>query len=683
MTNPLLNFDQQPLFESIQAQHVVPALQSALEEARSRISELENIPSPNWHNFALPMEELDERLSRVWSPVSHLNGVMDSEELRSAYETGIEMLTAYHSEVSQNKNLFGQYKKLKGGDDWHELDEAQKKLIENNLLDFVLGGAELSEPKQERFTAIKQELSQLSTRFERNLLDATQAWRMLIDDEQRLAGLPKSARDMAKQSAQAEDENGWLFNLQIPSYLAVMQHSSDSELRREMYQAYSKRASELADGGQFDNSPLIQAILKLREEQAELLGYSTYAEYSLVRKMAGSAKEVIEFLSELATHARPMALQEMAALQAFSKREYDIDSFEPWDISYYSERLREHQYAFNDEQVKPYFPAEQVFNGLFEISSRLFGIEIKQNPSFETWHDEVRCFDLISAENSELIGSFYADLYVRKNKRGGAWMDTCIHRQRGSEGLQKPIAFLTCNFSPPIGDDPALLSHDEVETLFHEFGHTLHHLLTEVDVMGVAGINGVAWDAVELPSQFLENWCWHDESLPLIAKHFETEESIPNELLSKMRAAKNFQSGLQTLRQIEFALFDMRLHNEPGSDVQSILDEVRAEVAIIQPPEYNRFQNSFGHIFAGGYAAGYYSYKWSEVLSADAFGRFEEEGIFNPETGKDFSQSILQRGGVEDANILFHNFRQRPPEISALLRHSGLINNDTNVELEH
>ncbi|MFT4629180.1 MAG: oligopeptidase A [Arenicella sp.] len=673
MTNPLLNFKQTPHFESIKAEHVIPALEAILAESRANIAELQKIPSPDWKNFTYKMECLDERLSRVWSPVSHLNAIRDSEELRTAYQAGIDLLTAYHSEVGQNKELFGQYTKIRASEQWSKLTKAQKKLIENNLLDFKLGGAELSHHEQSRLTEIDQQLSQLSNEFERNLLDATQAWTLLIRDRDRLQGMPQSALDMAQQSAALEDQQGWLFTLQIPSYLAVMQHAQDRQLRQDMHQAYAQRASELSDDGRFDNTPLIDSILELKHARARLLGFSHFAQYSLIKKMASSSEAVIDFLTELAQHARPTAVEELADLEQFAADHYQQKDLKPWDISYYSERLREHQYAFSDEEIKPYFPAKQVFKGMFKIAKHLFGIEFQVNDSLQVWHPDVVCFDLVAHDNGQAIGSLYADLYVRKNKRGGAWMDSCIHRQRQEHALQKPVAFLNCNFTPPIGDDPALLSHNEVETLFHEFGHTLHHLLTEVDVMGVAGINGVAWDAVELPSQFFENWCWHPDSLQLIASHYKTGEPLPLQLLEKMRAAKNFQSGMQTLRQVEFGMFDMRLHSaEETPNVQALLDTVREEIAIIQAPAYNRFQNSFGHIFAGGYAAGYYSYKWSEVLSADAFERFEEEGIFNHKTGQDFLHSILQRGGVDDPNDLFIEFRGRPPQLRPLLRQSGL-----------
>lgn len=675
MNNPLLNFDQLPLFQSIQAQHVMPALETVLSENRAAIKSLETVSDASWGSFALPMEDLDERISRVWSPVGHLNSVKDSDDLRDAYQQGIALLTEYSSEVGQNQNLFRQYKYLKEHKDFAKLSAAQQKVIDNSLLDFKLSGADLAQDDQDSLKEVNKQLSELSNQFERNLMDATQAWEKLVVDKSLLSGLPDSAIELAKQLASDAQKDGYLFNLQIPSYLAVMQYADSQELRQEMYSAYSTRASALSSAPEFDNSALIVEILTLRKTKAKLLGYTNYAEYSLVKKMAESTSSVLDFLGDLVKYAKPVAEKELQELREFANTQSGTAELQPWDISYYSEQLRETRYAFNDEQVKPYFPAPQVFAGLFDIVQRLFGVSLIQNQDMETWHQDVSCFDLLD-EDGQLIGQLYADLYVRKHKRGGAWMDTCIHRRVKQNTVQRPVAFLSCNFSPPIGDDPALLTHDEVETLFHEFGHTLHHLLTQVDEMSVAGINGVAWDAVELPSQFLENWCWNEESLAIIAKHYQTSEPIPSELITKMRAAKNFQSGMQCLRQVEFALFDMRLHSEfnpANEEVQSVIDQVRREVAVLIPPANNRFQNSFGHIFAGGYAAGYYSYKWSEVLSADAFSRFEEQGIFDQETGRDFKHAILQRGGVEDANSLFIEFRGRPPKIQPLLQQTGIL----------
>ena len=672
--NPLLNFKALPNFSIIKPEHALPALKTVLKESRIEIEALCQIESPTWQNFVAKTEDLEERVSRVWSPVSHLNAVKDSDQLREAYQEGISLLTQYSSEMGQNQDLFKQFKKIKASVEFAGLNIEQQKIIDNSLLDFTLGGAELSQQDQARFRQINQRLSELSNQFGRNVLDATQAWQMHITDETELSGLPKSAIDLAAQLAVDADNDGWLFTLQIPSYLAVMQYADNQSLRERMYTAYSTRASEFSDSKEFDNSQLIDEILALRLEKAQLLGYQHYAELSLVKKMAKSSEHVVEFLDDLVHHAKPVAEKELAQLKEFATSLGVNDDLQPWDISYFSEKLREQRYAFNDEQIKPYFPAPTVFAGLFEIVNRLFGIRLLENSCIETWHEDVQCFDVFNSDDV-LIGQLYADLYVRKQKRGGAWMGSCLHRRKKDGQVQTPVAFLTCNFSPPIGGDPALLKHSEVETLFHEFGHTLHHLLTQVSEMSVSGINGVEWDAVELPSQFLENWCWHEQSLQLIAKHYQTQEPLPADLLSKMRAAKNFQSGMQTLRQVEFALFDMRLHsvNKITDSVQHVLEQVRQQVAVLMPPSTNRFQNSFSHIFAGGYAAGYYSYKWSEVLSADAFGRFEKEGIFNSQTGADFLTAILQRGGAEEANSLFIEFRGREPKIDALLKQTGIL----------
>ena len=678
MNNPLLNFDSLPRFGEILPEHVVPALNQVLAENRDKIEQLASIAEPSWQEFANKLEDLDERLGRVWSPVGHLNSVMDSEELREAYQTGIALLTDYSSELGQHAGLQRQYQTLADAASFDQLSAARQKVVRNALLDFKRSGADLPEQKRDRLKQINQQMSELGNQFERNVLDATQAWSYLITDQLEIAGLPDSALAVAKQAANESDQQGWLLSLQLPSYLAVMQHADNRELREKMYRAYVTRASELSASPEFDNSHLIDQILALRNEKATLLGYQHYAAYSLEKKMAESTEGVEKFLQELLQHAKPVALQELQELRQFAAQQYDCQELLPWDISYYSEKLRERQYQFNAEQLKPYLPADKALQGLFEIVGRLFEIDIAENKQMLAWHSDVRSFDIIDRQSKQVLGSLYTDLYVRKNKRGGAWMGGCIDRRQLDSTVQKPVAFLTCNFSPPVGEQPALLSHEELETLFHEFGHTLHHLLTEVDEMAVAGINGVAWDAVELPSQFLENWCWQEESLALIAAHYESGESLPDELLAKMRAAKNFQSGMQTLRQIEFALFDIRLHslNRAESDrldVQQLLNQVRQEVAVLDAPDYNRFQNSFGHIFAGGYAAGYYSYKWAEVLSADAFEKFEEDGLFNQQTGRHFKQSILQRGGVDDPNDLFIEFRGRPPSTQALLRHTGIL----------
>jgi len=653
--NPLLDLSTLPAFDQISAEHVIPALEAMLSEHRQKITEVEKQDEPGWQNFVSQLENLDDQLDRMWSPVSHLNSVMDSPELRDAYQKGIELLTSYSNEVSQNERLYKAFNSLGSGAQYNKLDDAQKRIVDNNLRDFKLSGVALEAQKKKRFADISLELSDLSNKFSRNLLDATQAWSKLVTNKAQLKGLPETAIELAKQAAEAADKDGWLFTLQFPSYIAVMQHAKDEQLRKEVYEAYAMRASELGEhANQFDNGKLIPQILKLRHEKAELLGFNNYAELSLQRKMADTTQEVVDFLMELADHAKPIAVRELQELKAFAKSDYGINELQPWDTA-----------------------AEQVFKGLFEIVEKIFQIEIAPNDSMISWHEDVKCFNVNDA-NGELIGKLYADLYARANKQGGAWMGTCVNRRQQNDSIQLPVAYLVCNFTPPIGDDPALLSHGEVETLFHEFGHTLHHLLTKVNEYSVAGINGVEWDAVELPSQFLENWCWQEQGLDLIAKHYQSGEGLPSDLLEKMRAAKNFQSAMQTVRQLEFALFDILLHQRDNNivdsaAVQSLLSDVRDKVAVIIPPASNRFQNSFSHIFAGGYAAGYYSYKWAEVLSSDAFSRFEEEGVLNPDTGLDFKRCILEQGGVYDAKTLFRNFRKRDANIEPLLRHTGLI----------
>lgn len=684
MTNPLLSEQYLPPFRNVKAEHVVEALQGVLATAAEKINQLESLNTTvTWENFAAVLEDIDEQIDRVWSTVSHLNSVQDSTELREAYQAGLQQLTEFHTNLGQNLQLFNGYKTLRNSSDFADLSTAQKKIINNALRDFRLSGAELNGEDKARYKAIALELSTLSNQFSQNVLDATQSWHLLIKDQAQLAGLPDDAIELAAQTARQYDQydeknnSGWRFGLDMPSYIAIMQYADDANIRESLYEAYATRASELGPNAkQFDNSPLIEQIIKLKQEKAELLGYKTYAELALATKMADSATQVIDFINELSQHAKPKAEQELAELTQFANEQYGVEQLQPWDLAYYSEKQKQDAFSFNAEEVKQYFPADTVIQGLFDVANRLFGISVKANPTIETWHDDVLPFDVLD-KNQQVIGQLFADLYVRSNKRGGAWMGVCRHRRQTQQAQQLPVAYLTCNFAPATGNKPALLSHDEVETLFHEFGHTLHHLLTQVDEMSVAGINGVAWDAVELPSQFLENWCWHSSSIALISQHYATGAALPQSLLEKMLRAKHFQSGMQTVRQLEFALFDMQIHNgfNPNSEqtVQTILDDVRKQLAVIQPPKYHRFQNSFSHIFAGGYAAGYYSYKWSEVLSADAFSRFEEEGIFNAETGLSFLSNILSQGGAEEPKVLFEKFRGRPPSIEPLLQSSGLI----------
>lgn len=675
--NPLLDFSGLPRFTEIRPEHVEPAVDYML--ARNR-AERENLLTAggrySWENFAQSMEDMEERLSRLWSPVSHLNAVMNSDALRAAYNRCLPKLSDYHTELGQDERVFRAYKAIAADATFTELSAAQQKIVEHTLRDFRLSGVELGPADKRRFKEIQQELSTLASHFEENVLDATNGWELLISAEDDLAGLPESARAAARQAADQEGKAGWKFSLHGPSYVAFMSYADKRPLRRKMYEAYVTRASNQGpQAGRWDNGETIDRMLVLRAEEAQLLGYPDYAALSLVTKMAKSTAEVMGFLRDLAARSLPAARADLAELRGFATSEFGAPELEAWDIMYYSEKLRQRRYAFSDEDLRPYFPAPQVIAGMFGVVQRLYGLEIAQLDNPEVWHPDVRFYE-IRDTRGEVRGRFYMDLYPRPGKRGGAWMDDCISRKRTQAGVQVPVAYLVCNFTAPVGNDPALLTHDEVTTLFHEFGHGLHHMLTRVDYVGVSGINGVAWDAVELPSQFMENWCWERQALDVLARHYRTGAPLPQELYDKMIAAKNFQSGMQMVRQLEFALFDMRLHSDfvpaKGRTVESLLDEVRSEVAVVFPPPFSRFHNSFSHIFAGGYAAGYYSYKWAEVLSADAFSKFEENGVFDRRTGEEFLHDILEQGGTYEPMELFVRFRGREPKIDALLRHSGL-----------
>ena len=680
--NPLFAMTGLPPFQHIKPEHVEPAIEAVIESNREEIKRLlkEN-EHYSWDNLIQPLEDMDDHLGRMWSPVSHMNSVVNSDELRDAYNNCLPLLSEYSTEMGQNVELYEAYQAIKDSAEFKKLDEAQKKIIGNALRDFHLSGIDLPVEKKKRFREIRQQLSKLTSKYEENVLDATQAWSKHITDEKLLAGLPESALAMSKQAAEAKDLEGWLFTLNFPSYYAVISYADDRALREEMYQAYATRASEQGpNAGEYDNSEVMEDILALRHELAQLLGYKNYAERSLATKMAENPDQVLSFLHDLAKRSKPMAKQELSELTGFAKQEHGVSDLSAWDVAYYGEKLRKHTFDFSQEDLKPYFPETKVIPGMFAVVKRLYGISINEIDAskVETWHDDVHFYE-IRDEKNELRGQFYLDVYARDKKRGGAWMDDCMGRKRNIDGsLQIPVAYLTCNLTQPIGDDPALFTHDEVTTLFHEFGHGLHHMLTKVEHIGVSGINGVAWDAVELPSQFMENWCWEEEALNLIAAHYQTGDALPEELFNKMYAAKNFQAGMQMVRQIEFSLFDFRMYYEyqpelkGTNSIQKILDEVRREVSVITPPSYNRFQHGFSHIFAGGYAAGYYSYKWAEVLSADAFSLFEEKGIFDSETGDAFLECVLEQGGTKEPMELFKKFRGREPEIDALLRHSGI-----------
>jgi oligopeptidase A len=714
-TNPLLDFTGLPRFGEIKPEHVAPAIEQLLAENRALVARLlASSAQPSWQDFVAPMEDANERLSRAWGPVGHLNAVMNSPELREVYNATLPKITQYYAELGQNLALFEKFKALHNSPEFAGLSAARKKIIENELRDFRLGGAELPDAQKSRFLEIQERLAELSSRFSDNLLDATNDFSLLIESRDELGGLPEDVLQAAQEAAQEKfgstGKPAWLFTLKAPSYMPVMQYADNRNLREKMYRAYGTRASEFGKP-EWDNSNLMDEIIKLRGEEAQLLGFANYGELSLASKMANSPQQVVEFMRELAHRARPFAEKDLAELREFARTELGIDDLQSWDVAYASEKLRERRYAFSEQEVKQYFPEDAVLPGMFKLVETLYGLQIKA-ASAPVWHDDVRFFDIRDVKG-QLVGQFYFDLYARNSKRGGAWMDDVITRRRLATGIQTPVAYLNCNFSPPVGGASAsseqrpaqrdvnvreldaaaastsgnaprssarraaVFTHDEVITLFHEFGHGLHHLLTEVDDLGVSGINGVEWDAVELPSQFMENFCWEWDVVHGMSRQVDSGKPLPRALFDKMLAAKNFQSGLQTLRQIEFSLFDMLMHSNfeagGGKSILQLLDEVRAEVAVLIPPAFQRFPHSFSHIFSGGYAAGYYSYKWAEVLSADAYSLFEENGVLNPDVGARFRSEILAMGGSRGAMQSFAAFRGREPSIDALLRHNGLL----------
>jgi len=673
--NPLLNFTGLPQFAEIKPEYVAPAIEFLLDENRALVQRLLGETSqPNWQDFVVPMEDANEHLSRAWGPVGHLNAVMNSPELREVYNATLPKITQYYAELGQNLALFEKFKALRNSSEFDELSAARKKVIENELRDFRLGGAELPDDKKVRYLQIQERLAELSSRFSDNLLDATNDYMLLVENSDELSGLPEDVLQTALEAAQEKGEQGWLFTLKAPSYMPVMQYADNRMLREKFYRAYGTRASEFGKP-EWDNTALMDEIVKLRGEEAGLLGFTNYGELSLANKMANSPQQVVEFMRELSKRARPFAEKDLAELREFARAELGITDLQSWDVSYASEKLREQRYAFSEQEVKQYFPEDAVLHGMFKLVETIYGLQIKASEA-PIWHRDVRFFDILNVQG-KMVGQFYLDLYARNSKRGGAWMDDVITRRRLPTKIQTPVAYLNCNFSAPVGVKPAVFTHDEVITLFHEFGHGLHHLLTEVEDMGVSGINGVEWDAVELPSQFMENFCWEWEVLQGMTRHVDTGETLPRALFDKMLAAKNFQSGLQTLRQVEFALFDMLMHSNfkagSGKSILQLLDEVRSEVAVLIPPAFNRFPQSFSHIFSGGYAAGYYSYKWAEVLSADAYSLFEEHGVLNPDVGARFRSEILAVGGSRDAMDSFSAFRGREPSLDALLRHNGLL----------
>ncbi|WP_061039860.1 oligopeptidase A [Vibrio coralliirubri] len=678
MSNPLLTFTDLPPFSQIKPEHVKPAVEQVIEACRNKIEQvLEGNTSPSWDNLVAPIEEVDDRLGRIWSPVSHMNSVVNSDELREAYESCLPVLSEYGTWVGQHKGLFEAYKAIKASEAFSALNRAQQKTITDALRDFELSGIGLPADEQHRYGEISKRQSELGSQFSNNVLDATMGWSKQITDVAELAGMPESALAAAQAAAESKEQQGYLLTLDIPSYLPVMTYCDNQELRKELYEAYVTRASDRGpNAGKWDNTEIITEQLKLRHEIARMLGFSTYSEKSLSTKMAETPDQVLGFLNDLAVKAKPQGEREVEELRQFAEKEFGVSELNLWDIAYYSEKQKQKLFEISDEELRPYFPESNVVSGLFEVLNRVFGMSVTEREDVDTWHESVRFFDIFDATGT-LRGSFYLDLYAREHKRGGAWMDDCRGRRITESGeLQTPVAYLTCNFNKPVGDKPALFTHDEVVTLFHEFGHGIHHMLTQVEAGAVAGINGVPWDAVELPSQFLENWCWEEEALSFISGHFETGEALPKEMLEKMLAAKNFQSAMFILRQLELGLFDFTLHTEYdpeiGARVLETLADVKSKVSVLPSLDWNRFSHSFGHIFAGGYSAGYYSYLWAEVLSADAFSAFEEEGIFNTETGNRFLNNILEMGGSEEPMELFKRFRGREPQIDAMLRHAGI-----------
>ncbi|HCC72494.1 MAG TPA: oligopeptidase A [Methylophilaceae bacterium] len=673
MFNPVLYRESLPLFDQIKPDHISPAIESILKEANTLIHSLRemSIP-PSWDNFVEPIEMISEKISRAWGQIEHLNAVVNSENLRKAYNDNLIKLTEFYTNLSQDESLYKKYQSLKNSETFNSLTSSQKRVIDNVLREFKLGGAELNEGEKKRFKVIQEKLAKLSTQFEENILDATNEFSIFVDHVDELSGIPEENIKKARAEAKEDKKEGYKFTLHFPSYLPVMQYADSRALREKLYHGYATRASELASP-KFDNTNLIDEILSLRYESSKLLGFKHFTEMSLVSKMAKSSEEVITFLMDLANKAKPFALKDMDELKSFAKT-LKIEKLEAWDVAYVSEKLRQAKYSFSENEVKQYFPEHRVLKGLFKVVETIFKLKIIKSDA-PIWHKDVSFYS-IKNENNELVGQFYFDLYARNHKRGGAWMDEAISRYKNSLGSSHPVAFLTCNFSSPSDNKPALFSHDDVITLFHEFGHGLHHMLTKVDDYSISGIKGVEWDAVELPSQFMENFCWEWDVVKHMTEHVDNKNPLPKSLFDKMIEAKNFQSGMQTLRQIEFSLFDIRLHTEYSDQNKinplKLLETIRDEIAVVRPPSWNRFPNSFSHIFAGGYAAGYYSYKWAEVLASDAFSLFEEEGILSSHAGQKFQNEVLSRGGSRPAMESFVAFRGREPNVDALLRHSGM-----------
>lgn len=671
MSNPLLQSQELPPFSAIRADHIEPAIRQVLEENRAKLAQLLDTGAATWETLVIPLEEMQHRLSRTWSPIGHMNGVINSDELRAAYNACLPLLTAWNTDLAQNERLYRAYETILAtqGD---RLAAGQRKLLQNALRDFRLAGVALPHESKQKFKALMEQLATLQSKFDENVLDATNAWTRHVTDETELAGLPAPIVERARVAAQGKELQGWLFTLDAPNYQSIMMYGENAGLRREFYEAWVTRASDQGPlAGRWDNTELMSQILATRHQIAQLAGFANYAEYSLATKMAASVFEVRQFLEQLAAKSKPVARREFDELSRFAGRELNA-----WDVSFYAEKLKRERFSLSEEALRPYFPLPRVLAGMFAVAEKLYGVRIVERPGVDLYHTDPRFYDICNADGSRR-GSFFVDLYARTKKRGGAWMDECVGRkQLGAATATLPVAYLVCNFMPPVGSQPSLLTHTDVVTLFHEFGHGLHHMLTRVDYPSIAGINGVAWDAVELPSQFMENFAWRPEVLPLISGHVETGEPLPQAELQRLMGSRTFQAGMQTVRQLEFALFDLRIHSEyspdTGARVMPILDEVRAQVAVVKPPAFNRFAHGFQHIFSGGYAAGYYSYKWAEVLAADAFSAFEEAGIFNDAVSQRFLSAILEKGGSRDAMEAFVEFRGRKPQIEPLLKQLGL-----------
>jgi len=676
--NPLLDFRGLPRFDAIRPVHVTPAMDVLLDEARAAVERVAADPQPaSWDRVVEPIADTLDRFDRAWGAVRYLNAVVNAPELRDAYNANQPKAVAFFTDLAQDLRLYAKYRALREAPSFAALEPAQRRLIDNELRDFKLGGAELPDDKKARLKALHEELADLSTRFEEHLLDATNAWALYVDREAELAGIPADVLAEARTAAQADGKAGWKLTLRMPCFLPVMQYARNRELRRRLHEAHGTRASDLGANPEWDNGPVIERVLVLRRELAELLGYRNYAEVSLVPKMAQNPAEVAAFLRDLALRARPFAQRDYAELVSFARDKLGLADIAPWDLAFATEQLKAERYAFSEQEVRQYFPEDQVLAGLFRVAETIYGIAIREGRA-PTWHPSVRFFE-ITDRIGAIVGQFYFDLYAREGKQGGAWMDDAINRRRAGTVLQHPVAYLTCNLSAPVGGKPATFTHDEVITIFHEFGHGLHQLLTRVDTAGVSGIQGVEWDAVELPSQFMENFCWEWEVLAQMTRHVDSGKALPRELFDKMLAAKNFQSGMAMVRQLESGLFDMLLHAEfdpvsrtPWGSPQALLDAVRREIAVVPRAPYDRFMQGFAHVFAGGYAAGYYSYKWAEVLSADAFSLFEQEGVLSPAVGARFRDEVLARGGSRPAMESFVAFRGRPPQLDALLRHNGM-----------